>query len=110
MIPRKGDIIKWRLTLYESKNTPLRINKVIKIETLDKLNQRFLTTTHKTWLDDGTWIRDMDVYEIINDNTENEAKVEELLHQMKMLHEHFKSQVDKVRDTERRLLFQKFDN
>ena len=73
--PKKGDVIKWKNMFQESKDDPFHINKIVKIEPLDKVSQRIFTTEHLIWIDDGTWIRDNYIHEILNDNAENKVIV-----------------------------------
>ena len=59
MIPKVGDKIKWRLNTDKED----RYNVVTKVEPCEKLD--WFTTYWHIWLDDGGWIGEQEVLEII---------------------------------------------
>lgn len=59
--PEIGDMVKWQLSLQADKETHL--NKVVRV-TECKFPHWF-STTLQIWLDNGNWIREQDIIEII---------------------------------------------
>ena len=59
--PEIGDMVKWQLSLQADKET--HFNKVVRVT---KCNfPRWFSTTLQIWLDNGNWIREQDIIEIV---------------------------------------------
>ena len=70
MIPEPGDKIRWRLGLHHDKQD--HYNTVVKVEPC-QFSQWF-TTFFEVWLDNGQWIREQDVLEIIDHDNNRQTK------------------------------------
>lgn len=64
MIPKIGDKIKWRLHLHGDKRD--HFNKVVDVKKCEF--SHWFSTFWEVYLDNGKWIREQDVIEIITND------------------------------------------